>query len=120
MTNRLGIGHQWDHCDWCQWWGWLETTVESVPYRYRLQEFSDGPPVVLCMRCWSLDEPPWRPNHRDSAHERLLRIFQPPGLAAIDSTNILRLIAEYIAVNMPLEYIPFDWDTEFLVLSDEN
>ena len=41
-------------------------------------------------------------------------------LAAIDSTNILRLIAEYVAVNMPLEYIPFDWDTEFLVLSDEN
>ena len=120
MTNRLGIGHHWDHCDWCQWWGWLETTVESVPYRYRLQEFTDGPPFVLCMRCWSLDEPPWKPNHRDRAHEGLLRIFQPPGLAAIDSTNILRLIAEYLAVNMPLEYNPFDWDTEFLVLSDEN
>ena len=43
-----------------------------------------------------------RPNNRDRIHEWLLRIFRTHDLAAIGSINILRPIAEYIAVNMSL------------------
>ena len=54
------------------------------------------------MRCAWLDEPPWRPNNRDRIHQWLLIFFRPRELATRDSTNILRLIAEYLALNMPV------------------
>ena len=106
-VNRIG-GDTWDSCDWCGWWGWLETDQHPVPPLYRLMEYEDGDEdepfatFVLCQRCEGLDEPPWRPNNRDRIHALLMLNFRPPMLADIDSTHIIRLIAEYLAVNMPL------------------
>ena len=102
--NRFGKG-VWDYCDWCGWYGWLETYNGSVIPKHRLVEYEcEGFEFlrnVYCLRCDDLKEPPWRPNNRDRYHKWLLRNLRPPKLALIDSTNILRLIAEYLAANRP-------------------
>ena len=96
----------WDYCDWCGWWGWIEEDTDLVLPKHRLVEYDSehgsmffGP--VYCLRCKDLEEPPWWPNNRDRFHELLLRNFQPPAFADVDSTSILRLIAEYVAENRP-------------------
>jgi len=94
----------WYICDWCGWWGYLDGP--SVPDKYKLydtRKWKKNVPffTLLCMRCFELEEPPWRPNKRDLCHEWLLRIFRPLELARIDITYTLRLIAEYLAENMP-------------------
>ena len=111
--DRCGNPDNCDFCDWCGWWGWIDTgpyfTVVLPKYRlvkYRSCEYGSlylG--FVLCLRCVDLyendKEPPWWPNNRDRYHEMLLRNFQPPAFAEVDSTNILRRIAEYLAENRP-------------------
>ena len=96
----------WDYCDWCGWWGWIHTDLDPVPFTYRLIVYQPddsyhGP--VYCMRCEDLycndKEPPWWPNNRDRFHELLLRNLQPHAFATVDSTNILRRVAEYLAEN---------------------
>ena len=76
----------------------------SLPFRYRLieSEPDDGYHwAVYCKQCEWLDETQWWPNNRDRYHEMLLRNLQPPAFADVDSTSILRLIAEYVAENRP-------------------
>ena len=72
---------------------------ESKLIAYQSDDGYHGP--VSCMRCKDLEEPPWWPNNRDRCHEMLLRNLQPPAFAEVDSTSILRLIAEYLAENRP-------------------
>ena len=83
------------------WW----SEIHPVPFTYRLiPQGSRG--GLYCMRCAWLEEPPWRPNNRDRIHQWLLIFFRPRELAKRPSTNILRLIAEYLAVNMPVVPCP--------------
>ena len=105
-ADRFNRPGSWDYCDWCGWWGWIETDTDLVLPKHQLVEYDSehgsmfsGP--VYCLRCEDLEEPPWWPNNRDRFHELILRNFQPPAFAKIDSTSILRLIAEYVAENRP-------------------
>ena len=110
-VDRCGNPANCDYCDWCGWWGWLKTDTASVLPKHRLVKYRSCEygslhlGFVLCLRCVDLyendKEPPWWPNNRDRYHEMLLRNLQPPAFADVDSTSILRLIAEYVAENRP-------------------
>ena len=97
-VNRFG-GRRWDSCDWCGWWGKLDTDTEYVPFQYRLIQHPSetavvpSETVVVCTWCRDFDESPWRPLR---CHEWL----QPGRPSRWSDTNILRLLVEYLANQM--------------------
>ena len=88
--------YEYDTCDWCGWWGYFGP---GVPAKYELRDVNRcGELFVLCLRCFKLDEPPWRPNNRDRCHEWVVKVCRGSRIAAL-SPPIQRLIAEMLAEN---------------------
>ena len=73
-VNRFDMPGFWDTCDWCGWWGWLEGNGPVIEKHRLVKKESEHPPMffpkLYCLRCASLDEPPWarpRPRSRSAA-----------------------------------------------------
>ena len=85
----------WKNCDWCGWWGYF--SCEVIPEKYVLLDCDfrhmNG---IICLRCFELKEPPWRPNNRDRCAAHL-----DISLGQVLNEVVLRTVAEFLAANEP-------------------
>ena len=86
----------WYQCDWCGWYGYF--TSEVIPENNVLLDCDFlAMKGIICLRCFELGEPPWRPNNRDRCAAYLdLSLGQ-----ALKAVSVLRTVAEFLAANEP-------------------
>ena len=87
---------KWGSCDWCGWYGLF--SCEVIPEKYVLLDCDFlAMKGIICLRCFELGEPPWRPNNRDRCAADLdLSLGQ-----VLNAVSVLRTVAEFLAANEP-------------------
>ena len=85
-------GDTWLQCTWCGWWG---KCMSDMPDHLQLTDIDSIPPMLLCNRCFDLEEPPWWPNNRQRCAASL-----PLALPGTDRIiEIQSTIAKFVAEN---------------------
>ena len=82
----------WYQCDWCGWWGYFSS--EILPEEYVLLDIDMV--GYICLRCYELDEPPWRPNNCDRCAADMDHLFRQ-----VLNEVAIRTVAEFLAANVP-------------------
>ena len=81
---RIGLQCEWEpwqQCDWCNWWGKIDSVDWGLPDKFCLIEgirvHRDGhrEGYRLCLRCMDLDEPPWWPNNIQRCENKLAHLL---------------------------------------------
>ena len=103
LAIKMGHYDGWQRCTWCWKWGKtiLFPSAEDIAWGcVHLWDMDNGYSgnLLLCDRCFELDEPPWYPNASDRA-ANAMQLFLPRELS--DTPGLLKHMSWFVVENDP-------------------